>query len=142
MADYRQAIAEAKARREPPYEPPDDFLPEQKCLAHLRLLNWRDRYRFAELHECWDWLAEMAGRWHDGVPAVALSEFAALAAWLEGCYDHVRALTGGAELIELGGRKLGPANLRYGAGQGAKVHGAGLLAQDLRALKARLEGVR
>jgi hypothetical protein len=83
LAFYREALHEAKTQADPPFDPPPDFMPNLMDSPHLRVLNWRHRGRFPNLHEAWDWLGEMLGRSVDGIPPVSEAEFAELEEWSE-----------------------------------------------------------
>ena len=41
LAFYRDALAQAKAQADPPFDPPADFMPNLADMPDARLLNWR-----------------------------------------------------------------------------------------------------
>ncbi len=141
LAEYRAALERAEAAADPPFDPPADFQPNLTDLPRLRLLNWRDRFRFPELAAAWDWLAELVGRLEKGTPPVGEAEFAELAAWFAA---HDQVLSSGvvpSGLLDVGdGRRVSSANLRWGIAQGPRAAGSGELAETLRRLRARHGG--
>jgi hypothetical protein len=141
LAEYRAALEAAKARPDPPFDPPAHFMPNLGDLPHLRVLNWRNQYRFPELHTGWDWLSEMFGRVRDGISPVTEDEFRALAGWFEANADLLYERSRCTGLLEVGdGRQTTTANLRYQLRQGPRARGARQLAEDFRHLRARYGG--
>ena len=140
LATYRQAIERAAAQSDPPFEPPADFMPNQD--RHPRLLNWRNSFRFPEVHEGWNWLAEMVERVAHNKPAVTEAEFRELEAWFHAHQDALNREEGG-ELLDLGnGRRITTTNIRYGLSKGPRALGVTEVVEDLRLLKERYAGLR
>jgi hypothetical protein len=138
LAFYRDALQRAKTQTDPPFDPPDDFLPTQSDLPALRRLNWRNPVRFPDVHAGWDWLAEMLRRVQEGIPPVSAAEFEELARWFQANEKRLYQLSLPSHLLELGGgRSTSVTALRYGLRQGVRASGAGELAEDLRQLRAR-----
>jgi hypothetical protein len=140
LAFYRDALKQARAQSEPPFDPPADFLRGLPVLPQLRLLYWRTKDRFPVVAEGRDWLGEMLQRRTKNIPPVGEVEFGQLACWLQTNADRLRTLAGPSGLLQVGrGRKDKDtvANLLDGVVAGARVPGAGLLAQRLRWLKAQ-----
>jgi hypothetical protein len=135
LEEYRQALAAAQAQADPPWLPPDDFLPGLADLPHLRLGNWRDRTRFPAVWAGWSWLAEILDRVREGVPPVTEAEFAELAGWFHAndAWLYQRSLP--SQLLD--SEQVCVGYLRYGVAQGPRASGAGALAEQLRRLKAR-----
>jgi hypothetical protein len=141
LAGYRRALAQARSRADPPFDPPADFMSNLADLPHLRLLNWRNRFRIPEVHAAWEWLAELHHRTCTGIPPVIEAEFNESAGWFRDNDDRLARLCQPSGLLELGnGRRITAANLRYGLARGPGVPGAGELAEELRRLKARYGG--
>jgi hypothetical protein len=80
LALLRDELANAKASIDPPFDPPEDFQPDQRH-PHIRRENWRHAHHFPKLCEALDWLWEMLDRGDRGIPPVTEAEFADLAAW-------------------------------------------------------------
>lgn len=141
LALYRDALTQAQAGTDPPFDPPSDFLPHLQDLPYLRLINWRSKVRFPDVHAGWDWLMEMLHRRQTGIPPVSASEFAELARWFGANDARLYQLSLPSQLLELGdGRSTSVSNLRYGLRQGVRGSRAGELAEDLRQLRARYGG--
>lgn len=141
LAFYRDALLRAKTQTDPPFDPPPDFLPNQMETPHERLRTWRNPVRFPEVHEGWDWLAEILGRVLDGVPPVSTAEFDELMQWFSANESRLYQLSAPSYLLNVdAGRAVVLANLRYRLRQGVRASGAGELAEDLRRLRARYGG--
>jgi len=141
LACYREALRRAQTQREPLFDPPADFLPDLSDPPWLRRLNWRTRVRFPEVHDAWDWLAEMLRREQEGIPPVSAVKSEELKAWFQANKARLYQLSAPSYVLEVGvGRTVALTNLRYGLRQGVRVFGAGELAGDIRRLRARYEG--
>jgi hypothetical protein len=137
LAFYRDALVRAKAQADPPFDPPADFMANMADLPELRLLNWRTRERFPDVHTGWWWLSEMRGRLTDGTPPVTETEFGELADWFAANDKRLYQLSLPSQVFDLGGgRKTSSANLRWGLACGPRALRSGLLAEDVRRLKA------
>lgn len=135
---YREALQRAQTQREPPFDPPADFMPNLTDVPWLRRLNWRNQVRFPDVHAGWDWLSEMLRRVQEGIPPVSTAEFDELAQWFQANAERLYHLSLPSHLLDLdAGRTTSLANLRYGLRQGVRVFGAGELAEDIRRLRAR-----
>ncbi len=109
----------------------------------LGLPNPLDALRPSPLLEAEQWLGEILTRAGQGVPPVTEAEFQELAEWFQEHESWICQSLGSSGFIGLGnGRRISTANLRYGLSQGPRVGGAGQLAEDVRQLKARMEGAR
>jgi hypothetical protein len=138
LAAYRQALEQARAGTDPPFDPPDDFMPGLDDLPQLRLLNWRDKYRFPAVHAAWEWLAEMLHRITEGTPPVTEAEFHELAEWFRANDARLYTLSAPSHLLDLGGgRTTDATNVRYQLSKGPRVLRAGEVAEDVRRLRAR-----
>jgi hypothetical protein len=163
LAFYRAAVQKAKAQAEPPWDPPEDFLPRAE--AQCRLFEWRHggtfrrvdaegnivpegtdvhggllrRFdRFPEVRQGWYWLAGMVKRRTDGVPPLTVAEFEKLACWFVANLDRLTALARPSCLLEVGkGRKDSVINLRCQVDEGPRAWNAGAVAEQLRQLRAR-----
>jgi hypothetical protein len=137
LAFYRDALAQAKAQADPPFDPPADFMPNLADLPDARLLNWRTRWRFPDVNAGWWWLSEMYDRVISGRPPVTEAEFRELADWFAANDERVYALSLPSQVLDLGGgRRTSSANLRWGLTCGPRARGAGEVAEDLRRLRA------
>ena len=141
LAFYREALQRAQAQTDPPFDPPDEFMPNLTDLPALRRLNWRNPVRFPDVHAGWDWLAEMLRREQEGIPPVSTAEFEELARWFQANEDRLYHASLPSHLLDLGaGRTTSLTNLRFGLRRGVKEYGAGELAEDLRRLRTRYAG--
>jgi len=139
LAAYRQAIEDAKAQVDPPFDPPPAFLPGRDRYARFR--QWRDRPRFAEVRDCWRWLAAMGMRFYDDEPPVSEAEFASLANWCEANADRLGRLAAPSQLFEWRpGEWTDATNIRRGICSGPRTFDAGRWAEILRALRVRYGG--
>lgn len=133
LATYRQALELAIAQTDPPFDPPADFMPS--LAEPLRLLNWRDPFRFPDVNEAFNWLGEMLDRVVEGKPAVTERAFHELEAWFDENDAGLHRLQSHG-LFDLGnGRKTTTADLRYGLSQGPRASGATEVVKDLRQLR-------
>jgi hypothetical protein len=138
LAGYREALHQAQAQAQPPFDPPADFMPHLADLPRLRLLNWRSPSRFPQVHAAWEWLAEMVRRVCTGIPPVTEVEFQALEAWFNAHVHRLERLAGSSQCLDLGdGRLTTAVNIRCGLSHGPRASGAGVLAEELRRLQAR-----
>jgi hypothetical protein len=147
LAFYRDALRRAKAKADPPWDPPAAFMPHLADLPDLRVeVWWRDSSRFPEVWEGFSWVGEMRQRVAQGLPAVTEAEFSELAGWLEDNADRLRALEDRSGLLDLGdGRRTTVTHLLGAAEDGPRGPcllvrgGVGQLAEDLRRLRALAE---
>jgi hypothetical protein len=136
LGAYRDAVAAAKASADPPFDPPADF--RQGEVGWRRRECWRTPDRFPTVRAGWEWLAEMVGRAHDGVPPVSEAEFGELAAWFRANDARLYQLSRPSELLELGdGRRTWCSKVRYELARSPRSEGAGRAAEDVRRLRAR-----
>jgi hypothetical protein len=124
LEQYRAALVAAQAQADPPFDPPEHFMPRGNPRA--RRTQWRTDTRFPQVFAAWRWLMEMWKRKRDGVPPVSEGEFAELAAWYEA---H-------AALLPAHAMAVATTNVRYGLTKGARALGAGRVAEDIRRLRA------
>jgi hypothetical protein len=137
LAMLREELAKARASTDPPFDPPEDFQPEQRH-PHTRRENWRSSRRFPKLSGALTWLWEMLGRIERHIPPCSEAEFADLAAWFAAREAGLRAIAGPSELLVAGGgRRTWCLSVRYALREGPRADGAGQLAEDIRQLKAR-----
>jgi hypothetical protein len=86
----------------------------------------------------WRWLAELHDRVVRGIPPLSEAEFAELAGWFRANEERLRRLALPSSLLDVGdGRKTAIADVRWQVGRGARLLGAGELAQTLRQLRER-----
>jgi hypothetical protein len=138
---YRDALDRAKMQSDPLFDPPPDFMPNLSDSHHLRVLNWRSKVRFPDVHAGWDWLAEMLRRVQEGIPPVSAAEFRELADWFQANEARLYQLSASSYVLEVDtGRTVALTNLRYGLRQGVQAWGAGELAEDLRQVRMRYGG--
>jgi hypothetical protein len=163
LAFYRAALQKAKAQADPPWEPPDDFMPGAE--EQRRLFEWRHGGafrrvdadgnvlpegtdvnrglfrrcdRFPEVQQGREWLAGMIQRRADGVPPVTIAEFENLASWFAAHQDRLTALSRPSYLLEVGdGRQDSVSNLRCKLDEGPRGWDAGEVAEQIRRLRAR-----
>lgn len=163
LAYYGAALQKAKAQAEPPWDPPDDFLPRAE--APYRLFEWRHGGalrrvdtdgnilpegtdvncglwrrcdRFPEVRQGWYWLAGMVKRRTDGVPPVSVAEFEKLASWFVANLERLTALSRPSCLLEVGnGRKDSVINLRCQLDRGPRAWDAAVVAEQLRQVRTR-----
>ncbi|HEV3237461.1 MAG TPA: hypothetical protein VGZ25_10760, partial [Gemmataceae bacterium] len=129
------ALAEARDGQ-PPLDPPADFEPHQP--KRQRIAQWRLQHFYPEINKAWLWLSEFFERVHQGVPPVTQTEFRELADWFGINQEHLIRAEATSDLLEVsGGRRTSLANLRWGLIRGCQVRGVGLLAEDIRFLRAR-----
>jgi hypothetical protein len=141
LAFYRDALRRAKENIESPFDPPDDFLPQSKNSPAQRLLNWRTKSSFPEVHEGWAWLAGMVLRRERGIPPVTEAEFGTLAVWFYANADRLTALSRPSYLLVLDkGRRESVSNLLASVSEGARAVRAGEVAGDVRWLQTRYGG--
>ena len=140
LALLRDELAMARASTDPPFDPPEDFQPDQRHL-HIRRENWRHAGRFPALCEALGWLGEMLDRARDGIPPVTVAEHAELAAWFAA---HEPGLAVVAKqlnpdgLMSVGsGRRVVCWYVRYDLRAGPRGEGSGQVAEDIRQLRAR-----
>src|SRR5262245_31908575 len=104
----------------------------------LRVINWRNSYRFPKLAAAWRPLAEILERTLEGSPRVSEAEFAELADWFRTNDRRLYGLSLPSQLLDVGGgRQTTTVNVRCGLIRGFRAPGAGELAEDLRRLRAR-----
>jgi hypothetical protein len=133
---YRDALAQAKAQADPPFDPPADFMPNLADLPEVRLLNWRTSWRFPDVDAGWWWLSEMHDRVISGRPAVTEAEFVELADWFAANEKRFYQLSLPSQLLDLGGgRKSSLANLRWRLAGGPRAKDGGEVAEDMRRLR-------
>lgn len=135
LATFRQAMEQAAARTDPPFDPPEDFLSTFEY--PLRLMRWRDKDRFPAVHAAFMWLLEMSRRVGEGIPPVTEAGFSELAEWFDANEKRLYQLSLSSQGLDLGsGRQICTANIRSGLTNGARAVGAGELAENLRQLRA------
>jgi hypothetical protein len=134
LAGYRATVQQARAARDPPFEPPDYYLPASPLRQRRR--DWRRGRHYPAVDAAWWWLFEMLRRVAQHKPPVTEAEFQALAAWFEaqeeaGLFprDHVFDLGGG--------RNSSVGNIRFSLAGGPRAMGVTELVEDLRLLQAR-----
>jgi hypothetical protein len=163
LAFYRAALQKAKAQADPPWDPPDDFMPGAE--GQRRLFEWRHggafrrvdadgnvlpegidvnrglfrRFdRFPEVQQGWEWLAGMAQRRAQGVSPVTIADFEQLASWFLANQDRLTALSRPSYLLEVGeGQRDSVTNLRGKLDEGPRAWDAGEVAERIRRLRAR-----
>jgi hypothetical protein len=137
LAFYRDALARAHASTDPPFDPPPDFQPHLSS-HHLRCQGWRDRFRFPDLDEGFNWLGEMLERVCEGIPPITEAEFRELAEWFAANDARLYQLALPSQLLDLGGgRRTSCTNIRYGLAKGPRADGAGEVAEGVRELHRR-----
>jgi hypothetical protein len=138
LAFYRDALRKAKEQTDPPFDPPPEFLPEMVKYPYRRLLNWRTKSSFPEVHEGRHWLMGMLCRFVDGIPPVTEGEFRELASWFHANADRLIALSSPSCRLVIGdGRTDSVSNLRYMLEKGPRSVHAGEAAEAVRQLRKR-----
>jgi hypothetical protein len=160
---YRAALQKAKAQADPPWDPPDDFMPGEE--GHRRRFEWRHggvyqrvgadgnllpegtgvnrglfrRFsRFPEVEQGWQWLTGMTQRRAQSVPPLTLAEFEELACWFEVNRERLTALSRPSYLLEVGdGKTDSVSNLCSKLDEGPRGWEAGEVAEQIRRLRAR-----
>jgi Flp pilus assembly protein TadD len=136
LAGYRQALAAAATRANPPFFPPPGFQPQLS--PRKRLTQWRHTHQYPQIDGAWSWLAEMHDRATGGIPPVTEAEFAELAHWFQANDTRLVQAALPSQFVDLGeGGRIACADIRAGITKGARVRGAGKLAENLRRLRAR-----
>jgi hypothetical protein len=133
LAWYRQAVQQARAARDPPFDPPADYLPDLPLGQRRR--EWRRGRHYPDVDTAWWWLVEMLRRVVQGKPPVTEAEFQGLAAWF---HAHEVQLGQSELLVDLGaGRQTSVGYLRYRLELGPRVKGATEVVEELRRLRAQ-----
>ena len=136
LESYLKALEDASKQTDPPFYPPDDFMPS--AAPRERLVAWRQPRRYPDITTAWFWLVEFFDRVLEGVPPVTESEFAELAEWFHANDSRLHQESLPSQMLDVGdGEKTSVTDIRYGVWKGARVPGAGKLAEQLRELKAR-----
>jgi hypothetical protein len=84
--DFPQALEEleaayARARQNPQFMPPPEFMPTENDIRRRRY--WRDGKTPVELHDAVQWVIGMLVRVNEGIPAVTLKEWEAMRHWYQ-----------------------------------------------------------
>jgi hypothetical protein len=132
VAYHRQTIQDA-ARSDPPFYPPDDFLPGRP--ENERRRDWRRARCYPDVDKSLFWLYEMYKRVRDGKPPVTEVEYRQLEQWF--C-DNEHRVPANEGLDIGGGRRVDRTNLRYSLRSGPRGSGATEVVEDLRALRGVL----
>src|SRR5437868_4753831 len=74
LAFYRDALRQAHASIDPPFDPPAGFRSDVQ-FPHARLQCWRTPDRFPHVWGGLDWLSEMLSRVEGGLPPLTEVEF-------------------------------------------------------------------
>jgi hypothetical protein len=130
VAYYRQAIQDAAARSDPPFYPPDDYLPGMP--ENERRRGWRSKSHYPDLNAAFFWLSEMRTRVRNGKPPVTEAEFRELEAWFRRNEDRL-PLNGPIDIGD--GRKVYRGELRGALSRGPRASGVTELVETLRRLK-------
>jgi hypothetical protein len=140
LATYRLAVERARARPDPPFDPPPEFMPNLADLPRLRLSNWRTESRFPAVRRTLTWLSAMLARVREGKPPVTMREFEELAAWYRDKGDAWVRAQDRDGLADLGGgRRESATNLGFFLGLGPFDSWATKVVEDLRRLRALVE---
>lgn len=129
----------AHASTDPPFEPPEHFLPDQRH-RHVRLECWRTKARFPDVRAAFEWLSEMLDRAQSGIPPVTEVEYRELEAWYRAneprLYEVQKTLP--SEMLPIGNsRRTCCWHIRFDLRTGPRGEGAGRVAEDIRPLRAR-----
>jgi hypothetical protein len=133
LAWYRQAVQQARATNDPPFDPPMDYLPVLPLRQRRR--EWRCGRHFPSVDAAWWWLFEMLRRVAKGKPPVTEAEFQALAAWFEANAARLFQRDQGFDLGS--GRATSVVAIRCGLASGPRALGVTAVVEDLRQLKAQ-----
>jgi hypothetical protein len=133
LAFYREAVERAQAR---------GLLPRPPAARTVtRPPRGRLTERDLELAVGWGWLLEMTRRARQGVPPVTETECAELSAWFGAHAGELERRLQPARWFEMGdGRLLTVGNIWESLSRGPRELGAGLVAEDVRRLRARYGG--
>jgi hypothetical protein len=133
LAWYRQAVQQARAASDPPFDPPADYLPGLPLRQRRR--DWRRGRRYPDVDAAWWWLFEMLRRVAKGKPPVTESEFQALAAWFEA---NAARLFQREQGLDLGsGRTTSVVAIRCGLARGPRALGVTEVVEELRQIRAQ-----
>ena len=139
IAVLREALSDARASTNPPFEPPEDFRPDDR--RWRRLECWRTPDRFPRVVEGLEWLQEMRARINFPTPPVSEAEYRELEAWFRANEPRLMALerTFSTWQLPLGdGTRVACSSIRYDLWHhGPRGEGSGRTAEALRKLKAR-----
>jgi hypothetical protein len=133
VAYYRQAIQDAAARSDPPFYPPDDFMPGTPERERRRY--WRGKRHYPHLNTAFFWLFEMKKRIQAGKPPVTEAEFRELEDWFRRNEDRL-PLNGSIDTGD--GRTVYRGELRGALSDGPRASGVTELVEKLRRLRAVL----
>jgi hypothetical protein len=130
---YRQAVQQARAARDPPFDPPAEYRPGLPLRQRRR--EWRRGRHYPGIDAAGWWLFEMLRRVAKGKPPVTEAEFQTLAVWF---HAHEAQLGQCEHLLDLGtGRKTSVGYLRYRLAQGPRVLGVTEVVEDLRQIRTQ-----
>jgi hypothetical protein len=137
LDEYREAIREAKASTDPPWDPPPDALPHLADSPRQRLREWHRQFR--RVRTAWRWLGGMAERLSNDTPSVTEAEFAELARWLAENEARLNAISReSGDLLDLGdGKRDTITNIRWRMNDGPRSMRSGRATDDVRRLRAR-----
>jgi hypothetical protein len=124
------ALRQAQAQSDPPWDPPDDVEPgDTQRVEHYRSNEWR----FPAVDEGRMWLVAMLHRTLNGKPPVIESEFYDLERWY---LDNEKCLASNPGLLDLGnGKGQSSTNMRYFLSLGPRDYDAGEWQEKVRKLK-------
>jgi hypothetical protein len=138
LAELRAAIESARSAADPPWEPPDDFMPTRPLLERQRFWREIQFYRFPRVHAVRNWLLGMACRVEEGIAPATEAECAMLIEWFKAndrrIYEMART---GYKLVDLGdGQSRAYWDFSSMVDEGPRGLTTGAFIGDLRKLKA------
>ncbi len=136
LAEFKAAIAEAKAQGDPPYTP-EGYLPLDNMGAVVRLSLYRGE-NFPRLEAATEWLFELHRRIHGEQPPCGSNEFIELARWFAANKDRLQQIEQATPrgLLSLGMSTDEPLwAIKSNLEEGARAEGSGKTAERVRQLR-------
>jgi hypothetical protein len=138
LAMLRDSIAAARLKHDPPFDPPEYLMSDERHQWH-RVECWRYK-RFPDVNESMEWLQEMLTRFEWGIPPVCEAEYRELEAWF--VENEPRLLEIEKQMPSLmlpldDGERTVCWYVRYDLRQGPHAEGSGKAAEVMRKIRAK-----
>lgn len=136
LDELEAALVDAHQQTDPPFVPPDDYLPTEDIRQRVSMWRGRHRGKFPAVRDALLWVLDLSGRVHDGVPPVTCAEFAELADWFQANHDRLYRVSG--QLLDLGdGQRVDLPVVGAHMRAGPRRRHAGEFAQVVRLIRQR-----